>query len=58
LVCIHARTGDAVVIGGYCDESDVLDEALADWGEVSDNKTFNDPKEVLKAIESGRVIAE
>ncbi|UOA08642.1 DUF2252 domain-containing protein [Methylobacter sp. S3L5C] len=53
----HARTGDAAVIAGYCGSSDVLDEALADWAEAYGDQTVNDHKALLKAIESGWVIA-
>jgi uncharacterized protein (DUF2252 family) len=54
----HARTGDAAVIAGYCGGSDVLDEALADWAEAYGEQTVDDHAALLKAIESGRVIAE
>jgi uncharacterized protein (DUF2252 family) len=54
----HARTGDAAVIAGYCGGSDVLDEALADWAEAYGQQTVNDHAALLKAIESGRVIAQ
>jgi hypothetical protein len=28
----HARTSDAALLAGYCGNSNILDEALADWG--------------------------
>ena len=54
----HARTGDAAVIAGYCGGSDVLDEALSDWAEAYGEQTVKDHAALLKAIESGRVIAQ
>jgi uncharacterized protein (DUF2252 family) len=54
----HARTGDAAVIAGYCGGSVVLDEALADWAEAYGDQIVNDHAAFLKAIESGRVIAQ
>jgi hypothetical protein len=51
----HARTGDAAVIAGYCGNSAVLDEALADWAEAYGEQTLKDHAALLKAIKSGRV---
>ena len=54
----HARTGDAAVIAGYCGGSDALDKTLADWAEAYGEQTVRDHAAFLKAIESGRVIAQ
>lgn len=54
----HARSGDAAVIAGYCGGSNVIDEALADWAEAYGDQTVKDHAALLKAIESGRVVAQ
>jgi hypothetical protein len=53
----HARTGDAAVIAGYCGNSNVLDEALADWAEAYGDQTKKDHATLVQAIEKGRVKA-
>jgi uncharacterized protein (DUF2252 family) len=53
----HARSADAALIAGYCGNSTVLDEALADWAEAYGNQTQNDHAMLLKAIKSGAVKA-
>ena len=53
----HARTGDAALIAGYCGNSKVLDEALADWAEAYGDQTENDHAMLIKAIRSGAVKA-
>ncbi|MCX7097329.1 MAG: DUF2252 domain-containing protein [Methylococcales bacterium] len=54
----HARTGDAAVIAGYCGGSEVLDNALADWAEIYGDQIVKDYGDFLKAIGSGRVVAQ
>ena len=53
----HARTGDGAVIAGYCGNSAVFDEALADWAEAYGEQTLKDHAALVKAIKSGRVEA-
>lgn len=54
----HARTGDAAVIAGYCGNSKVLDEALADWAEDYGSQIESDFQQLRTAISEGRVKAE
>ena len=53
----HARSGDAAVIAGYCGNSEVLDEALADWAEAYGDQTVKDHAALVRAIKSERVPA-
>jgi uncharacterized protein (DUF2252 family) len=53
----HARTGDAALLSGYCGNSTVLDEALADWAEAYGDQTLKDHAALVQAIEKGRVKA-
>jgi uncharacterized protein (DUF2252 family) len=46
----HARVGDAAVISGYCGDSDVLDEAMADWAEAYGDQTETDHRALEKAL--------
>jgi Uncharacterized protein conserved in bacteria (DUF2252) len=54
----HARTGDPTRIAGYCGNSKVLDEALAEWAEAYGNQTEMDHDALLKAISRGAVKAD
>jgi uncharacterized protein (DUF2252 family) len=54
----HARTGDPARIAGYCGNSAVLDEALAEWAESYGDQTERDHDLLLKAIRKGEVKAE
>jgi uncharacterized protein (DUF2252 family) len=54
----HARTGDAAVISGYCGNSRVLDEALAEWAEHYGDQVESDHRLLREAIQSGHVAAE
>ena len=54
----HARTGDAARIAGYCGNSPVLDEALAEWAESYGNQTESDHAALLDAIHRGDVEAD
>jgi hypothetical protein len=42
--------GDAAVISGYCGDSDVLDEAMADWAEAYGDQTEIDHQRFAKQI--------
>lgn len=54
----HARTGEPALIAGYCGNSDVLDEALADWAEAYGDQTVKDHAALVAAIQSGRLKAQ
>jgi len=54
----HARTGDPARISGYCGNSEVLDEALAQWAEAYGDQTEEDHDSLLKAISRGKVMAD
>jgi hypothetical protein len=49
----HARTGDPARIAGYCGNSTVLDEALAEWAESYGNQTEEDHAELVASIKRG-----
>jgi uncharacterized protein (DUF2252 family) len=54
----HARTSEPAVIAGYCGNSKVLDEALADWAEAYGDQNDADHAMLVKAIKSGKVKAQ
>jgi len=54
----HARTGDAAVIAGYCGNSKVLDEALADWAEAYGDQVEIDYRRLREAVAAGQIKAE
>lgn len=54
----HSRTSEPAVIAGYCGNSKVLDEALADWAEAYGNQTEADHATLVKAIKNGKVKAQ
>jgi uncharacterized protein (DUF2252 family) len=51
----HARSGDAVVIAGYCGDSVKLDRAMAQFAKRYAEQTVLDHKRLLEAIKSGAV---
>jgi uncharacterized protein (DUF2252 family) len=53
----HVRTGDGAALAGYCGNSTVLDEALADWAEAYGDQVEKDHALLVQAIEKGRVKA-
>jgi uncharacterized protein (DUF2252 family) len=53
----HARTSDPARIAGYCGNSFVLDDALAEWAELYGNQTEEDHGELVKAIRAGKLQA-
>jgi hypothetical protein len=57
LAKVHARTGEAALITGYCGSSGVLDRALADWAEAYGDQNDLDQAALVEAIKSGRVKA-
>jgi uncharacterized protein (DUF2252 family) len=52
----HARTGDAVAIGGYMGSGDVFDGAIADFSEAYADQNEEDYAAFKAAITSGRVM--
>jgi len=53
----HARTGDPARIAGYCGNSSVLDEALAEWAESYGDQTEQDHDVLQKAVARGQIKA-
>lgn len=53
----HARTSDAAVLAGYCGNSQVLDDALADWAERYGDQVEADHQMLVKGIKAGRIKA-
>lgn len=53
----HSRCGDGAAIAGYCGNSEVLDNALAEWAESYGDQTERDHAALVKAIKTGRVKA-
>ena len=54
----HARTGDPARIAGYCGNSSVLDEALAQWAERYGDQIEKDHAALMKAIRQNKVEAD
>lgn len=54
----HARSGDAAVIGSYLENGENFDEAIAEFARQYADQTALDHKELLKAIDSGRIPVE
>jgi uncharacterized protein (DUF2252 family) len=53
----HSRTGDPARIAGYCGNSAVLDEALAEWAESYGDQTEEDHAHLLASIKRGETKA-
>ncbi len=53
----HARTGDAVMLAGYCGRGDQLDEALAEFAVGYADQTNADHDRLRKAIRAGKLEA-
>jgi len=49
----HGRTGDPARIAGYCGNSTVLDEALAEWAESYGDQTEEDHAKLVASIKRG-----
>jgi uncharacterized protein (DUF2252 family) len=54
----HARTSDAARIAGYCGNSRVLDESLAQWAEAYGDQTEADHEALVAAIRRGQIKAD
>jgi uncharacterized protein (DUF2252 family) len=53
----HSRWGDAAALAGYCGNSEVLDNALADFAEAYGDQTARDHAAMVEAVKQGRVAA-
>jgi NAD(P)H-dependent flavin oxidoreductase YrpB (nitropropane dioxygenase family) len=53
----HARSGDAAVIAGYLGDNDSFDQAISEFAIAYANQTEKDHFALLKAVNSGRIIA-
>ena len=58
LACAHARSSDPAQISGYLGTSNVFDQAIATFAERYANQVEQDYKELVKAIQTGRIVAE
>jgi uncharacterized protein (DUF2252 family) len=54
----HARSGDAVAIGGYLGSGDAFDRAIAEFSRLYADQNERDHAALLAAIDSGRLQAE
>jgi hypothetical protein len=54
----HARSGDAIAIGGYLGSGDVFERALAGFAETYADQNDRDYAALKAAVDSGRVQAE
>jgi uncharacterized protein (DUF2252 family) len=54
----HARVGDIACIAGYCGNSSVLDESLAQWAEAYGDQTEADHEALVAAVRRGQVKAD
>jgi uncharacterized protein (DUF2252 family) len=54
----HARTRYAARIAGYCGNSPVLDESLAQWAEAYGDQTEADHEALVAAIRRGQIKAD
>jgi uncharacterized protein (DUF2252 family) len=48
----HSRTGDAALLAGYCGNSAVLDNSMAEWAEAYAEQTIIDHAALVKAVQS------
>ena len=55
---MHSRAGDPTRIAGYCGNSTVLDEALAEWAERYGDETERDHSLLVEARREGAIKAE
>jgi uncharacterized protein (DUF2252 family) len=54
----HARSTDVAPLAGYCGNSSVLDDALADWAEAYGDQTILDHAALVDAIKDNRAVQE
>jgi hypothetical protein len=51
----HARSGDSMVLAGYCGPGNKLDDAIADFADRYASQTESDYEAFLKTIKSGKI---
>lgn len=54
----HARSGDPALIAGYLGQSEVFDEAIADFAEAYADQTVRDYDNFQAAVKAGRLAVE
>jgi hypothetical protein len=54
----HARSGDRITIAAYLGGGDVVDTALAEFGEAYADQNERDYRSFVAAVESGRLPAQ
>jgi uncharacterized protein (DUF2252 family) len=54
----HARTSDVTPIAGYCGNSAVLDNSLADWAEAYGDQTVLDHAALVEAVKNNHAVQE
>ena len=54
----HARSGDRIAIASYLGNSDVFDQAIADFSSAYADQNERDYQALVQAVESGRVVAQ
>jgi len=53
----HARSGEPALIAGYLGDSDVFDEAIADFSVAYADQSEQDHEAVIQAVKAGRLEA-
>jgi Uncharacterized protein conserved in bacteria (DUF2252) len=54
----HARSGDRIAIASYLGNSDVFDQAIADFSSAYADQNERDYQALVQAVDSGRVVAQ
>jgi hypothetical protein len=54
----HARSGDRIAIAAYLGNSDVFDQAIADFSVAYADQNERDYQALVDAVDSGRIVAE
>ena len=54
----HARSGDRIAIASYLGNSDVFDQAIADFSSAYADQNERDYQALAQAVDSGRVVAQ
>jgi hypothetical protein len=54
----HARSGDRIAIASYLGNSDVFDQAMADFSSAYADQNERDYQALAQAVEYGRIVAQ
>jgi hypothetical protein len=54
----HARSGDRIAIASYLGNSDVFDNAIADFSAAYADQNERDYQTLLDAVKAGRIAAQ